>query len=117
MRRSHPSCFSGRVFLAWNMLYRPDSDAVHSRAMSPMGETTSTEMPDRAGGLLEIRVLGEFAVLRDGEPVVLPPSRKTRALLAFLAVVCRPPQPEPLRRHLGDRPDQPRRAQPRTVST
>src|SRR5262245_15814553 len=33
-----------------------------------------------------IRVLGNLAVLRDGARVQLPPSKKTRALLAYLAV-------------------------------
>src|SRR5262245_21428127 len=75
-----------------------------------MGETTSTQMPDRAGGLLDIRVLGEFAVLRDGEPVALPPSRKTRALIAFLAVVGRPQPRERLCQMFWDVPDDPRGA-------
>ena len=34
--------------------------------------------------MLAIRVLGELAVLRDGKPLALPPSRKTRALLGYL---------------------------------
>ena len=36
---------------------------------------------------LEIRLLGELTVLRAGRPVVLPASKKTRALLGYL-VVC-----------------------------
>src|SRR3990172_7088948 len=32
---------------------------------------------------LELRFLGDFEVLRDGRAVPLPPSRKTRALLAY----------------------------------
>jgi DNA-binding SARP family transcriptional activator/tetratricopeptide (TPR) repeat protein len=36
---------------------------------------------------LEIRILGELLVLRKGSPVVLPASKKTRALLGYL-VVC-----------------------------
>lgn len=35
---------------------------------------------------LRIQVLGEFSVLRDGACVALPRSRKTRALLAYLAL-------------------------------
>ena len=46
-----------------------------------------TGKPDQAAGLLDLRVLGEFTVLRHGKRVALPPSRKTRALLAYLAVV------------------------------
>jgi DNA-binding SARP family transcriptional activator/pimeloyl-ACP methyl ester carboxylesterase len=38
-------------------------------------------MPD-----LRIHVLGEFRVIRDDQPVALPPSKKTRALLAYLSL-------------------------------
>ena len=50
---------------------------------------TSTGGPDHAEGALEVRVLGEFAVLRAGKDVGLPPSRKTLGA-ADLAVVGRP---------------------------
>ena len=33
---------------------------------------------------MELRLLGPMALLRDGQPVPLPASRKTRALLAAL---------------------------------
>ncbi|MGE3784665.1 MAG: alpha/beta hydrolase, partial [Alphaproteobacteria bacterium] len=36
--------------------------------------------------MLEIRVLGALEVIRDGAGATLPPSRKTRALLAYLAL-------------------------------
>jgi DNA-binding SARP family transcriptional activator len=57
---------------------------------------------------LELRFLGDLEVVRDGEAVPLPPSRKTRALLAYLAL-----QPRKFRReHLCDLlwevPDDPR---------
>jgi pimeloyl-ACP methyl ester carboxylesterase len=39
---------------------------------------------------LQIRVLGELSVARDGKSLPLPASKKTRALLAYLAVVARP---------------------------
>ena len=40
--------------------------------------------------MLEIRVLGGLEVIRDGVPAMLPPSRKTRALLGYLALTrCR----------------------------
>ena len=55
-----------------------------------MVEMTSAEMTDEEDASLEIRVLGDFAVLRNGENVCLPPSRKTRALLAYLAVTNHP---------------------------
>lgn len=34
----------------------------------------------------ELRFLGEFKVIRDGQATILPPSRKTRALLACLSL-------------------------------
>jgi DNA-binding SARP family transcriptional activator len=39
---------------------------------------------------LEIRLMGPLAVARDGRPVALPPSKKTRALLAYLVASGRP---------------------------
>jgi len=39
--------------------------------------------------LLRISVLGRLAVLRDGTKLQLPPSKKTRGLLAYLAVTAR----------------------------
>jgi pimeloyl-ACP methyl ester carboxylesterase/DNA-binding SARP family transcriptional activator len=35
---------------------------------------------------LELRLCGELQLLRDGQPLELPPSRKTRALLAYLVM-------------------------------
>jgi DNA-binding SARP family transcriptional activator len=37
-------------------------------------------------GGLDLRFLGEFKVIRDGQAMLLPPSRKTRALLAYLSL-------------------------------
>lgn len=59
-------------------------------------------------GTLEIKVLGDFQVMREGEPVELPPSRKTRALLAYLAVDDRPHQRERLCDMFWDLPDDPK---------
>jgi DNA-binding SARP family transcriptional activator len=59
---------------------------------------------------LEIRVLGAFGVLRDGASVPLPPSRKTRALLAYLAVDGRKHQRERLCELFWELPDDPRGA-------
>src|SRR5215475_4629327 len=59
---------------------------------------------------LELAVLGEFRVFRDGEMVSLPPSRKTRALLAYLAVVQRPQRRERLCEMFWEIPDDPRGA-------
>lgn len=57
---------------------------------------------------LELRALGDFQVTRGGEPVDLPPSRKTRALLAYLAVTGRRHQRERLCEIFWDIPDDPR---------
>jgi DNA-binding SARP family transcriptional activator/tetratricopeptide (TPR) repeat protein len=59
---------------------------------------------------LSVRLLGEIRVLRDGDPVVLPASKKTRALLGYL-VTARTPQPrQRLCDLLWDGPDDPRAA-------
>ena len=60
--------------------------------------------------MLELRVLGDLQVMRDGQPLDLPPSRKTRALLAYLAVTARQHQRERLCEIFWDIPDDPRGA-------
>src|SRR5262245_7851049 len=55
-------------------------------------------------------MLGELEVRRDGEPVGLPASRKTRALLAYLALTARPQRRDRLCEVLWDVPDDPRAA-------
>ncbi len=40
--------------------------------------------------MLRLRLLGDIEVSRDGAPQPLPPSKKTRALLAYLALTGRP---------------------------
>jgi DNA-binding SARP family transcriptional activator len=75
-----------------------------------MPETTSTDQTDQTDRSLEVRVLGELAVLREGRALPLPPSRKTRALLAYLAVVERSQQRERLCRMFWDLPEDPRGA-------
>ena len=42
------------------------------------------------GTKLEIRLLGELTVLRDGRAVELPASKKTRALLGYLVATGKP---------------------------
>ena len=66
---------------------------------------TSAAGPDQSGAMLELRVLGALTVLREGKPIALPPSRKTRALLAYLAVVGEPQRREMLCRMFWDAPD------------
>ena len=74
--------------------------------------TTTPELlavPDIAPEV-EIRVLGGLSVSRGGAEAPLPASRKTRALLAYLAVVERPQRRERLCEMFWDIPDDPRAA-------
>lgn len=66
---------------------------------------TSARRSDQAGATLDLRVLGPFSVLHQGKALSLPPSRKTRALLAYLAVVDEPQRRERLCRMFWDTPD------------
>jgi DNA-binding SARP family transcriptional activator len=59
---------------------------------------------------VEVRLLGEVEVLRDGRAVPLPASKKTRALLGYLAVTERPHLRERLCELLWSGPDDPRAA-------
>src|SRR5215831_3717540 len=59
---------------------------------------------------LEIRLLGKLEVLRDRRALPLPPSKKTRALLAYLAARARPETRANLCELLWDGPDDPRAA-------
>src|SRR5918998_3442246 len=60
--------------------------------------------------MLTIRLLGEMTVLRGGEALSLPPSKKTRALLAYLVATGRPQRRERLCTLLWEVPDDPRGA-------
>lgn len=59
---------------------------------------------------MELRLLGPMALVRDGQPVPLPASRKTRALLAYLAVRGKPERRERLCQLFWEMPDDPRGA-------
>ncbi len=63
-----------------------------------------------AEDILEFRLLGEMQVLRGGQPVALPPSKKTRALLAYLLVTGRPQRRDRLCELLWDLTEDPRGA-------
>ena len=63
-----------------------------------------------AAPLVEIRLLGDLSVLCEGKDAVLPPSRKTRALLAYLAATERPVRRERLCEMFWEVPDDPRGA-------
>lgn len=57
---------------------------------------------------LRLTVLGDLRLWRGPDPVALPPSRKTRALLAYLALTARPHRRERLCEIFWDLPDDPR---------
>jgi predicted ATPase/DNA-binding SARP family transcriptional activator len=61
-----------------------------------------------AANVLEIRLLGELAVLSNGRVLPLPASRKARALLAYLAATGLPERRERLCDLLWDGPSDPR---------
>lgn len=59
---------------------------------------------------LAIKVLGELRVMHDGQVRPLPSSKKTRALLAFLALTARPHRRDRLCEIFWEMPDDPRGA-------
>jgi predicted ATPase/DNA-binding SARP family transcriptional activator len=61
-------------------------------------------------GMLKLRLLGELEVWRGEELLQLPPSRKTRALLAYLVCTGKPQRRERLCSVFWDIPDDPRGA-------
>jgi DNA-binding SARP family transcriptional activator len=67
-------------------------------------------MGPAVAGMLTIRLLGELEVSRGTETLVLPPSRKTRALLGYLVATRRPHRRERLCSLLWGIPDDPRGA-------
>ena len=60
--------------------------------------------------MLTLRLMGGVEVARDGEPVTLPRSKKTRALLAYLAMTGRAHRRDHLCAMFWDLPDDPRGA-------
>jgi pimeloyl-ACP methyl ester carboxylesterase/DNA-binding SARP family transcriptional activator len=60
--------------------------------------------------MLTIQLLGELTVREDEAALTLPPSRKTRALLGYLAAIARPQRRERLCELLWNAPDDPRGA-------
>jgi pimeloyl-ACP methyl ester carboxylesterase/DNA-binding SARP family transcriptional activator len=59
---------------------------------------------------ISVNLLGELAVFRDGQPLALPTSKRTRALLAYLAVTARPHRRDRLCEVFWEIPDDPRGA-------
>src|SRR5262245_9679602 len=65
-------------------------------------------MASAAAPGLEIRLFGGLQILRRGEIVTLPQSRKTRALLAYLILRAAPQRRDTLCELFWDTPDDPR---------
>lgn len=63
-----------------------------------------------AGGSVQLQLMGPLTLTRGGEAIALPPSKKTRALLAYLAIVGKPERRERLCELFWDLPDDPRGA-------
>ncbi len=76
--------------------------------VTSVGIVAQTRGSGPAGQRLVIHLLGEFAVRRGGRDVVLPASRKTRALFAYLALAPRPVMRGALCELLWDVPNDPR---------
>lgn len=65
---------------------------------------------ERGHPVLQLKLLGEIELTRGSEQIALPPSRKTRALLAYLAATGRVHRRERLCDMFWDVPDDPRGA-------
>ena len=82
----------------------------------PCGEPTgvpvgpASQWLGRGRRVLGLKLLGEIEIVRDGERIALPPSRKTRALLAYLAATAKPHRRDRLCAVFWDVPDDPRGA-------
>ena len=83
---------------------------VNCAAVSPLLLSTLPSNGIRSGARMELRLLGPMALLRDGRPLALPASRKTRALLAYLAVSGKPERRERLCQLFWEMPDDPKGA-------
>jgi pimeloyl-ACP methyl ester carboxylesterase len=64
----------------------------------------------RATAAINVQVLGEFSLSLGSDPLPLPASRKTRALLAYLLLIAKPVRRDRLCELFFDIPDDPRAA-------
>lgn len=105
--------YAGRRLQSLFNSFRPEADIGPSGKFTQSGIRGRLIASDRAfhmKGSLRINVLGELVVLRDAQEIVLPQSKKTRALLAYLAVVNRRQRRDHLCEMFWDAPDDPRAA-------
>ncbi len=75
-----------------------------------LGQISTDPSAAPAPSRIELRLIGDLAVLLDGEPLSLPRSKKTRALLAYLALTGRSHQRDKLCGLFWQLPDDPRGA-------
>src|SRR6266566_3977422 len=105
--------FDRRRLLEGQSLEKPLSPAWKSRIVAlefaRRGRVRALRMM-KSQKLLHVSVLGKLAVLRDGTRMTLPPSKRTRALLAYLAVTARPHSRDRLCTMFWNLPDDPRAA-------
>ena len=76
--------------------------------MTPSAAAHSISVCRSRDSRVEIRLIGDLAVLRNGDALALPPSRKTRALLAYLILNPGPHRRERLCEIFWQVPDDPR---------
>jgi pimeloyl-ACP methyl ester carboxylesterase/DNA-binding SARP family transcriptional activator len=74
------------------------------------GNEAAAAGPEGSRATLELRLLGEPVLLRDGRPCALPSSRKTRALLAYLAATGKAQRRDQLCTMFWGVPDDPKAA-------
>ena len=67
-----------------------------------------TPFPRKRGFVMQLRLLGPMAVIADGKALPLPASRKTRALLGYLAAEAKPVRRDRLTHLFWEIPDDPR---------
>src|SRR4029077_1541367 len=97
--------------LAWEPAWKVAEEAwLPDNRENELAPYVAGGIRQRTIAVLEIRVLGGLEVIRDGTPATLPPSRKTRALLAYLALTRCPHRREQLCEIFWDVPDDPRGA-------
>src|SRR4051812_1828062 len=85
-----------------------DRQIASARAFGSGGPGGTGTMEGRT--LLRVSVLGQLSVMRDRTTISLPPSKKTRALLAYLAVTARAHSRNRLCAMFWNVPDDPRAA-------
>lgn len=87
---------------------RAEMHAAKARGSRRSGRSVKMKTQPGPSPSLEIRLLGPFAVARDGKAHPLPASRKVRGLLAYLSLAAHAPTRSQLCELLWDVPNDPR---------